>query len=100
MSSRTSVTGAQLNRSIPWQNAQGTFTFVKDTTGSEQTGLSNGGFTNVSITLTPGAEPPDTFVYDLAVCLNDWCIDPSSGRLDDEPAAALLFHAVVLLRGR
>ena len=37
---------ADSNASQPQQNAQGTFTFVKDTTGSEQTGLSNGGFTN------------------------------------------------------
>jgi len=31
----------------------------------------------------------DTFAYDLAVCLNDWCIDLDSGRLDEARAAAL-----------
>jgi hypothetical protein len=49
---------ADSNSSTTQQNAQGTFTFIKNTTGSEQTGLSNGGFANVSITYTPGAEPP------------------------------------------
>jgi hypothetical protein len=49
---------ADSNSSTTQQNAQGTFTFTKNTTGSEQTGLSNGGFANVSITYTPGAEPP------------------------------------------
>lgn len=32
----------------------------------------------------------DTFVFDLAVCLNDWCIDLASGRGVDERAAALV----------
>jgi homoserine kinase type II len=32
----------------------------------------------------------DTFGYDLAVCLNDWCIDLDSGRLDEARAAALI----------
>jgi homoserine kinase type II len=32
----------------------------------------------------------DTFVFDIAVCLNDWCIDLESGRLIDERAAALV----------
>lgn len=32
----------------------------------------------------------DTFGYDLAVCLNDWCIDLDSGRLDPARAAALI----------
>jgi homoserine kinase type II len=31
----------------------------------------------------------DTFVFDLAVCLNDWCIDLDSGRIVDERASAL-----------
>jgi homoserine kinase type II len=31
----------------------------------------------------------DSFLFDLAVCLNDWCIDQASGRLIDEQAAAL-----------
>ena len=31
----------------------------------------------------------DTFVFDLAVCLNDWCIDLDSGRIIDERATAL-----------
>jgi MYXO-CTERM domain-containing protein len=49
---------ADSNASQPLQNAQGTFTFTKTAAGSEQTGLSNGGFTNVSITHAPGADPP------------------------------------------
>jgi homoserine kinase type II len=32
----------------------------------------------------------DTFGYDLAVCLNDWCIDAESGRLDTDRATALV----------
>ncbi|WP_088282286.1 homoserine kinase [Ideonella sp. A 288] len=32
----------------------------------------------------------DSFGYDLAVCLNDWCIDPDSGHLDGDRAAQLL----------
>ncbi len=28
----------------------------------------------------------DTWLFDLAVCLNDWCIDLASGRLDEERA--------------
>jgi len=30
----------------------------------------------------------DAFLFDLAVCLNDWCIDPPSGRLLEDRAAA------------
>jgi homoserine kinase type II len=32
----------------------------------------------------------DTFIYDLAVCLNDWCIDADDGRLDEARATALV----------
>ena len=32
----------------------------------------------------------DHHVYDLAVCLNDWCVDLSTGRLEPEHAEALL----------
>ena len=32
----------------------------------------------------------DTFVFDLAVCLNDWCTDVESGRLAEDRAAALV----------
>ncbi len=32
----------------------------------------------------------DTWLFDLAVCLNDWCIDLSSGRLDEVRAAAFV----------
>jgi len=32
----------------------------------------------------------DTFGFDIAVCLNDWCIDLASGRLVEERAAALV----------
>ncbi len=31
----------------------------------------------------------DTFAYDLAVCLNDWCIDLETGHLDETRAVAL-----------
>jgi homoserine kinase type II len=32
----------------------------------------------------------DTWAFDLAVCLNDWCIDLASGRLDDDRAQAFI----------
>jgi homoserine kinase type II len=32
----------------------------------------------------------DMLLFDLAVCLNDWCADPESGRLVEERAAALV----------
>jgi homoserine kinase type II len=32
----------------------------------------------------------DSFLFDIAVCLNDWCIDLASGRLVEERAAALV----------
>ena len=32
----------------------------------------------------------DTFLFDIAVCLNDWCIDLESGRLVEERAVALV----------
>jgi len=32
----------------------------------------------------------DTWLFDLAVCLNDWCIDLASGRLDEARASALV----------
>jgi homoserine kinase type II len=32
----------------------------------------------------------DTFLFDLAVCLNDWCIDLDSGRLAEDRAEALV----------
>ena len=39
----------------------------------------------------------DSFGYDLAVCLNDWCVDETSARLDGARAAALL-HAYQQVR--
>ena len=38
----------------------------------------------------------DTWLFDLAVTVNDWCIDQSSGRLDEPRVQALLeaYHAV------
>jgi len=33
----------------------------------------------------------DTLLFDIAVCLNDWCADPASGRLDENRAAAFCF---------
>ena len=32
----------------------------------------------------------DTLLFDLAVCVNDWCLANDSGRIDDARAAALL----------
>ena len=32
----------------------------------------------------------DVLLFDLAVCLNDWCIDPDSGHLEADRAAQLL----------
>jgi homoserine kinase type II len=32
----------------------------------------------------------DTWLFDLAVCLNDWCIDLTDGRLVEERAAVLV----------
>jgi homoserine kinase type II len=38
----------------------------------------------------------DTFLFDIAVCVNDWCIDLDSGRLDEDRALAFVgaYHAV------
>jgi len=43
----------------------------------------------------------DCLLFDLAVCLNDWCIDPASGRLDEAQAAAFCaaYHRVRALGG-
>ena len=43
----------------------------------------------------------DAFLFDIAVCLNDWCIDVESGRLIDERAAAFVdaYDAVRPLTG-
>lgn len=32
----------------------------------------------------------DTLLFDIAVCLNDWCIDPGTGALDHERAQAFV----------
>ncbi len=32
----------------------------------------------------------DSFLFDLCVCLNDWCVDLNSGRLDEQRAAAFV----------
>ena len=32
----------------------------------------------------------DAFLFDIAVCLNDWCVDGRTGRQDNERAAAFL----------
>jgi hypothetical protein len=42
-----------LNATLATQNNQGTFTFMKSASPQMQTALSNGGFSNVSITFTP-----------------------------------------------
>ena len=39
----------------------------------------------------------DSFGFDIAVCLNDWCIDLASGRLD-EPRAVALVNAYAVVR--
>ena len=44
-----------LNANTAGQNNQGTFTFVKGSQAQMQTGLANGGFTNVSINFDPAA---------------------------------------------
>jgi hypothetical protein len=44
------------NATAAGQNNQGTFTFVKGAMAQMQTGLTNGGFTNVSINFTPPAQ--------------------------------------------
>ncbi|HEX5632714.1 MAG TPA: homoserine kinase, partial [Gemmatimonadales bacterium] len=43
----------------------------------------------------------DTFLFDIAVCLNDWCIDLESGRLIEERACAFVdaYDAVRPLTG-
>jgi homoserine kinase type II len=43
----------------------------------------------------------DTFLFDIAVCLNDWCIDLESGRLIEERAGAFVaaYDAVRPLTG-
>jgi hypothetical protein len=42
---------ADSNATTAGQNKQGTFTFVNGSTPQNQTGLSNGGFSNVTIDL-------------------------------------------------
>jgi homoserine kinase type II len=32
----------------------------------------------------------DTFLFDIAVCINDWCVDLNSGRLEEERAEAFV----------
>ncbi len=49
---------ADSNANTAAQNHQGAFPFVKSTTMQMQSALSNGGFTNVSINLDPGAVQP------------------------------------------
>ena len=43
----------------------------------------------------------DTWLFDIAVCLNDWCVDLECGRLDEPRAAALVaaYDAVRPLHG-
>lgn len=44
---------ADRNATAQNQNNEGTFTFVKGTSAQTQSGISNGGFTNVTLTFTP-----------------------------------------------
>ncbi|CAN5794879.1 hypothetical protein BH11MYX2_BH11MYX2_28230 [soil metagenome] len=48
---------ADSNASTAAQNHQGTFTFAKSGAAQTQSALANGGFTDVSITMDPGAVP-------------------------------------------
>lgn len=43
----------------------------------------------------------DVLLFDVAVCLNDWCTDAASGRLDEVRAAAFVdaYHALRPLEG-
>ena len=43
----------------------------------------------------------DPFLFDIAVCINDWCIDLASGRLEEDRAVALVgaYDAVRPLAG-
>ncbi len=43
----------------------------------------------------------DSWLFDIAVCLNDWCVDLDSGRLDEQRAAAFVqaYHGVRPLTG-
>jgi homoserine kinase type II len=43
----------------------------------------------------------DHFVYDIAICLNDWCVDLATGRLDEDRANAFVgaYDAVRALTG-
>lgn len=49
---------ADSNAATAAQNHQGTFTFVKGTSPQMQSGLANGGFTNVSLNFDPGGTTP------------------------------------------
>ena len=44
---------SDLNSTTPGENNQGTFTFIKGAQPEMQTGLTNGGFSNVSIQFAP-----------------------------------------------
>ena len=56
-----------------------------DGTGDELTGLFDFYFAGT-----------DTFLFDIGVCLNDWCVDLASGRLDEARANAFVaaYHRV------
>ena len=65
--------------------------FDQDETGSDRlTGLFDFYFAGV-----------DTYLFDIAVCLNDWCVDLESGRLHEQRTAALVaaYDAVRQLTG-
>ena len=67
--------------------------FDDDTANGAGTGASNDRLSGLFDFYFAGI---DTFVFDIAVCVNDWCIDLDSGRLDDDRATALVtaYHAV------
>lgn len=91
---------ADSNATQAAQNAQGTFTFQKMAGGSNVTGLSSGGFTNVSIVYAPGSNPPPVEGPDAGVDDSQERADTITGgcaTADPGTAALLLLLPLVLL---
>lgn len=98
---------ADSNANQALQNAQGTFTFTKTAAGSIQTGLSNGGFTNVTIEHTVGATPPipppagpDAGVDEVDEARADMITGGCATGGADLPAVWLALAALALVRVR
>lgn len=95
---------ADSNATQTAQNAQGTFTFMKSPAGFNQTGLSNGGFTNVSIVYAPGGSnppPPPANGADAGVDETDQRADMITGGCatggGDVPALGIALAAMGLV---